>query len=284
MMAQDLTKFTLVIVLIGGVLAMAVFRPPIFASPPVEPSEGQGQDGVISISLTPEPDGGEAPNLSYDDLLVWQEELGERQAALGEREAALAQREASVQALEEHLTEQAILLGQKKDEVTEQWAAIQAEQAHLSQERENLQVEQTRLARGWNDLQAEQARLAGEWEDLAAERARLDEERASLREARAHLQAEEAGLAEWQQKLEGRARLSVVALIVSGLMAVPSVMVLIALAQQGWRMPGDRAQQTQAPRVHRGKRGIQTGKLGQVTAVPTHSGNGRDRESVGRPA
>jgi hypothetical protein len=270
MMTPDLTKFTLVIVLIGGVLAMAVFRPPIFASPPVEPSEEQGQDGVISINLTPEPDGGEEPNLSHDDLLVWQEELGERQAALGEREEALAQREASVQALEEHLTEQATVLGEEEAKVSQQWAAIQAEQI--------------RLAQAWDDLQAEQARLAGEWEDLAAERAHLDKERATLRETEGRLQAQEASLAEWQQRLVGRDRLSAVALVISGLMAVPSVMVLIALGQQGWRMPGDRAQQAQAPKAHQPKWVTQPGKLGQVTAVPTHSGNGRDRESVGRPA
>jgi hypothetical protein len=262
MMVADLTKFTLVIVLIGIVLAMAVFRPPIFASPPVEPSEEQGQDGATSTSLHPGSEGGEEPNLSYDDLLAWQEELDER-------EAALLRRETSVQALEKHLAEQATMLGEKEDKVSQQWAAIQAGQ--------------TRLAQAWDDLQAEQARLNGEWEDLAAERARLDEEQASLREARAHLQAEEAGLAEWEQRLEGRDRLSVVALAVSGLMAVPSVVVLIALAQQGWRMPGDRARQAQAPQVYQRKRDVQRDKLGKVTAAPTYGDNGRGRKSVGHP-
>jgi predicted nuclease with TOPRIM domain len=276
-MTADLTKFTLVVVLLGGVLAMAVFRPPIFASPPVEPSEERGQDGATSTSFPPGSEGGEEPNLSDDDLLAWQKELGER-------EAALLRRETSVQALEKHLAEQATELGGKEDKVSQQWAAIQAEQTRLAQAWDDLQAEQARLARGWDDLQAEQARLAGEWEDLAAERARLDEERASLREARAHLQAEEAGLAEWQQRLVGRDRLSVVALIVSGLMAVPSVVVLIALVQQGWRMPGDRAQQAQAPQAHKRKRGIQSGTLGKVTAAPTYGDNGRCRESVGHPA
>jgi hypothetical protein len=283
MIAQDLTKFTLVIVLIGGVLAMAVFRPQIFPSLPVKPNEAQGQDGVTSISSNPGPEGGEEPNLSYNDLLVWQEELEQRQAALGEREAALVQREESVQTLEKHLTEQAAALGEKADQVTQQWAAIRVEQARLSQERENLQADQARLAREWDDLQAEQARLASEWEDLAAERAHLDKERASLRETGDRLQTQEASLAEWQQRLVGRDRLSAVALVISGLMAVPSVMVLIALGQQGWRMPGDRAQQAQAPQVYQRKRGVQRDKLGKVTAAPTYGDNGRGRESVGHP-
>jgi hypothetical protein len=277
MMAADLTKFTLVVVLIGGVLAMAVFRPPIFASPPVEPSEEQGQDGATSTSFNPGSEGGEEPDLSYDDLLAWQEELGER-------EAALIQRETSVQALEKHLTEQATVLGKKEDKVSQQWAATQAEQTRLAQAWDDLQAEQARLAREWDDLQAEQARLAGEWEDLAAERAHLDKERATLRETEDRLQAQEASLAEWQQRLVGRDRLSAVALVISGLMAVPSVVVLIALGQQGWRMPGDRAQQAQAPQVYQRKRGVQRDKLGKVTAVPTYGDNGRGRESVGHPA
>jgi hypothetical protein len=256
MMASDLTKFTLVIVLLGGILAMAVFRPPIFASPPVKADAEQDQSEMASTGLQPEPGRDEGEALSHKDLLAWQQELDKGQSDLDDQEAILKDWEASLQAWEERLAEQESLLGAKENEVTEQWVAIQAEQT----------------------------RLAQEWEDLQARRARLDEEWASLRETENRLQAKEASLAEWQQKLEGRARLSAVALIVSGLMAVPSVMVLIALAQQGWRMPGDRAQQTQAPQVHRGKRGIQPGKLGQVTAVPTHSGNGRDRESVGRPA
>lgn len=283
-MTADLTKFTLVVVLLGGVLAMAVFRPPIFASPPVEPSEEQGQDGATSTSINPGSEGGEEPNLSYDDLLAWQEGLEERQAALGERETALTQRETSVQALERHLTEQATVLGGKEDTVAQQWAAIQAGQTRLAQAWDDLQAERARLAREWDDVRAEQARLTDEWEDLATERVRLDEEWASLRETEDRLQAEEAGLAEWEQRLEGRDRLSVVALAVSGLMAVPSVVVLIALAQQGWRMPGDRAQQAQVPRAHQPKWVTQPGKLWQVTAAPTYGDNGRNRESVGHPA
>jgi hypothetical protein len=270
MMAQDMTKFTLVIVLLGGILAMAVFRPPILASPPVKVDAEQDQSEMASTGLQPEPGRDEGEALSHKDLLAWQQELDKGQSDLDDQEAILKDWEASLQAREERLAEQESLLGAKENEVAEQWVAIQAEQ--------------TRLAQEWESLQAEQTRLAQEWEDLQARRARLDKELASLRETENRLQAKEASLAEWQQKLEGRARLSAVALIVSGLMAVPSVMVLIALAQQGWRMPGDRAQQTQAPQAHRRKRGIQPGKLGQVTAVPTHSGNGRDRESVGRPA
>jgi hypothetical protein len=284
MMAQDMTKFTLVIVLLGGILAMAVFRPPIFASLPVKAEAKQDQGGVTSTGPQPELEGNEGQVLPYEDLLAWQHELDKRQSDLDDQEVMLKDWEASLRAREERMAEQVSLLGAKENEVTEQWVAIQAEQTRLAQERESLQAEQTRLVQERENLEAEQARLDQGWEDLQARRAHLDEELASLRETEARLQAKEASLAEWQQKLEGRDRLSAVALIISGLMAVPSVVVLIALAQQGWRMPGDRARRAQAPKAHQPKWVTQPGKLGQVTAVPTHSGNGRDRESVGRPA
>jgi predicted nuclease with TOPRIM domain len=277
MMAADLTKFTLVIVLLGGVLAMAVFRPPIFASPPVKADTEQDQGEMTSTGFQPESEGDEEEALSYKDLLAWQQELDKRQSDLDDQQAILKD-------WEERLAEQASLLGAKENEVIEEWVAIQAEQTRLAQERESLQAEQTRLVQERENLEAERARLDQDGEDLQARRARLDEELASLRETEDRLQAKEASLAEWQQKLEGRDRLSAVALIVSGLMAVPSVVVLIALVQQGWRMPGDRAQQAQAPQVHKRKRGIQSGTLGKVTAVPTYGDNGRGRESVGHPA
>jgi hypothetical protein len=284
MIAQDLTKFTLVIVLIGGVLAMAVFRPPIFASPPAKADTEQDQSEMISTGFQPESEGDEEEALSYEDLLAWQQELDKGQSDLDDQEAILKDWEASLQAQEERLAGQESLLGAKESEVTEEWVAIQAEQSRLAQERESLQVEQTRLTQEQENLEAERARLDQDGEDLQARRARLDEELASLRETEDRLQAQEASLAEWQQRLVGRDRVSAVALVISGLMAVPSVVVLIALGQQGWRMPGDRVQQAQAPQARKRKRGIQSGTLGKVTAAPTYGDNGRGRESVGHPA
>lgn len=165
-------------------------------------------------------------------------------------------------------------------EIEQREAALEEEQARLAQEWENLQAEQAHLSQEKNALQEEQTRLAQEWEALQTERARLDEERTSLRETKARLRRKEASLAEWEQKLEGRQRLSVVAVVASSLLAVPSVMVLIALMRQGQQMPGGETQWAQASQTHHRERATRHGKVAVATSASTYSGNGRDKESV----
>jgi len=165
-------------------------------------------------------------------------------------------------------------------EIEQGEAALKEEQARLAQEWENLQAEQAHLSQEKNALQEEQTHLAREWEALQAERASLDEERTSLRETEARLRGKEAGLAEWEQKLEGRQRLSVVIVVASGLLAVPSVMVLIALMRQGQRAPGGETQRAQAPQTHHRERATQHGKAAVAAPASTYSGNGRDKEGV----
>ena len=165
-------------------------------------------------------------------------------------------------------------------EIEEEQTALEEEQAHIAQEWENLQAEQARLAQEWENLQAEQARLNQGWEDLQAARVRIDEERGLLREAETRLRKKEANLAELEQKMEGRLRLSVVAAVISGLLAVPSVLFFVALMRQGQRTPDKEVQQAQASQTRQRKRVTQYGRPVTVTPASTYSDNGRDKESI----
>jgi len=227
MIAQDLTKFVLFTVLLGIILAIAIFRPPLL---PVKTSG----------------------------------------ATESQEEKDWA---ASLQAWEKNLADQASLLGEKEDGIAGQLAAVQAERARLAQEWEALEEEKGRLAQGWENLRAEQARLAQELENLEAERARFAGEMARLWER-------ETDLAAWETKVQGLLYWSVAALVGSGLMAVPSTMVLVALRRQDRRMSGREAKRAPVPYARQGRRATQPTGMAPMTAVPTYGGNGRTKESV----
>ena len=119
MIAQDLTKFTLVLVILGIVLAIAIFRPQVFGSPPIESTEEPESGGLADVQFNPGPEQSEEATLSHEDLLAKEQELDQREAVL---EGQLA----SLQAQEEHLASQIGLMNEKEDAIAESLAAIQA--------------------------------------------------------------------------------------------------------------------------------------------------------------
>lgn len=241
MIAQDLTKFMLVTVLLGIILALAIFRPEIL---PAEASQPTDQPEEIEEALpSPGQSGGEP--LSPGDIPPLEEKLEQRNRELDERETGLDQRQYE--------------LDQRQVELDEREVGLDQRQAGLD-EREAKLEEQTAALRAWEDRLIKQDGL-------------LDEEQAHLRE-------KEASLAEWEQKLEGRQRLSVVAIVVSGLLAAPSVMVLIALMRQGQRSPGGETQRAQSPQTHHRERATQHGKAAVAAPASTYRGNGRDKDGV----
>jgi beta-glucosidase-like glycosyl hydrolase len=188
---------------------------------------------------------------------------------------------ADIESMPREIEEEQTALEEEQVRLARGWEDLKEEQAHIAQEWENLQAEQARLAQEWENLQAEQARLNQEWEDLQAARVRIDEERGLLRETEARLQRKEANLAELEQKIEGRLRLSVVAAVISGLLAVPSVLFFVALMRQGPRTPDKKEfQRAQASQTHQRKRVTQYGRPVTVTPASTYSDNGRDKESI----
>ena len=117
--------------------------------------------------------------------------------------------------------------------------------------------------------------------NLDAERAGLDDREDRLRKEEQRLAIFEKELADRQVALEGRMRWAVAALVVSGLLAVPSVLVLIALARQGWHLPDQGTQPENSAQTWSGRWPTPSGRPESVTAVPTYSGNGRGKRSVG---
>jgi hypothetical protein len=273
MMAQDLTKFAVVLVLLGLILAIAVFRPQVLPPLTNKPNEKPSQAPDTNTVSNPGQRGGEEGPYSYEDLLARQEELrqceyelnqrdtsaDQREAELNQRQAELDKQRASLRAWEERLSEQASLLAEKENKVAEQLATVQAEQVRLVQERDSLQ--------------AGQARLAQEREEVQSERTYLDEEWARLR-------VKEANLGEWEQKLKGHHRLSIAAVVISGLLSVPSAVFLMALMRQSQQMPKRQAQQSQGPQTHQEEQAIHHGRVPTKDLVPMCGDNGRDKESV----
>ncbi len=269
MVAQDLTKLTVVLVLLGGILAIAVFRPQILPSATNEPDDELAQVEGSDLGQGAGGEGSDPPQ----DLPVLQEGLDQRQVELDEREAELGQDQAELEERKVELNRRQDALDGREAELEEKAASLQAwkerliEQANLLNEKENDIAE--RLAA----IQAEQARLAQEQENLQTERAHLDEEQARLRKW-------EVDLAKQEQKAQGFRRWSVAALVVACLLAVPSVLVLVALMRQGQRTSDKEVQQAQVPQTRRRERVTQHGGLATVVPAPIHGDNGRNKERV----
>jgi hypothetical protein len=240
MVAQDMTKFTLVVVLLGVVLAIAIFRPQILSAPPTPvPSEP---------APTASPSGGNpSPGETQPagSALLSQVSLDSRAAELNARETTLNDREGRLRSWEDALKDQERLLA-------EQASSLQDEESNLAEQRAVIQSEQDRL----------------------------DQEKEALQVERARLNAEGTHLAEEEQRIGRLLRWSVVAAALSGLAAVPSVLVLVALARRGWSALGRAAKQT-APSQTRPKE--QASRHTRPTIpfpTPVYGGNGRNKETV----
>ena len=121
---------------------------------------------------------------------------------------------------------------------------------------------ETQINKQLTALRSEQARLAREWEEFQAERVRLD--------------GEWDHLLEREQRVQGLYRFSLVALIVSSLVSVPSTVFLVVLMRQGQQKTSDKAGMQAQTR--------QRDQWEQITrrrATPIHGGNGRGKEPVG---
>lgn len=248
MMAQNLTKFTVVLVLLGIVLAIAVFRPQILPPTTNEPK----QNGEESASP--------------QDLLILEEELERRQHELNQHQAELDERKAELNQRQGELDERKAELDRRQAELNEGKAELDQRQAALDEHEAGLDQRQVELDERNAGLEEWAASLQV-WEE-------------HLRETEARLQRKEANLAELEQRMEGRLRLSVVAAVISGLLAVPSVLFFVALMRQGQRTPDKEVQQAQASRTRQRKRVTQYGRPVSATPASNYSDNGRDKESI----
>jgi len=154
MMAQDMTKPILVLVLLGACLAVAVFRPQIL--PPLTPTpaspEGappsfgfQAQDSPAQPEPTPVPEG-----------IAQEEGLARREKALDEREAALDQRE-------KELDEREAALRQREEDVARREATVAQREQELDQREAALAERERALDRQEAILAEERAELEGLW-------------------------------------------------------------------------------------------------------------------------
>jgi hypothetical protein len=275
MMGQGMTKFTIVAVLLGVVLAVAIFRPQILPVDAGPVPGGVGGEGAEPPSASPTP----------------QEELDPRQVALDGREAELDRRQVELDGREAELDRRRaeldgheVQLGQSQVELDGREAELDGREASLVQRQTELEQREVVLDQRQAELEGREAELSQRWIELDGRTAALEEQAAFLQATEARLRNWQADLAGREQKIEGFLRWSVVAAVVSGLLAVPSVLVLVALMRQDRLMPEEDGRPAQSSRTHREKRVAVHGNLVTVAPVPTYGDNGRCRESVRHPA
>lgn len=161
MMAQDMTKVILVLVLLGACLAVAVFRPQIL--PPLTPTPAspaspgfstapqdradqsanpQAQSNPAQPELTPTPEGLTSMEA---ELERWAGELKERQAALDRREEELDKRQVALDRREEELNRRETELNrweaavaQRGEQLAERERSLDRQEASIAAEREEL--------------------------------------------------------------------------------------------------------------------------------------------------
>jgi uncharacterized protein (DUF3084 family) len=255
MMPHDLTKFTIVIVFLGIILALAIFRPHILpaqlAQPTSQPTDNQ--------ESTPTPNLDEAGSVLPENRFPLEEELNQSEQDLDQREAELDRREATLNHEQAKIEEHQRWLNRRQIELDAREARVDHRQVTLD-EKEAKQDEQRAALQAWN-------------ERLAQYNDRLDEEQTRL-------QNREASLAKWEQKLEGRIRLSIAALATSSFLAVPSLLVLVALVWQDQQEPRAKIQHVQASKTHQDARPIRHPERATATPTSVHGENGRSKRQI----
>ena len=96
----------------------------------------------------------------------------------------------------------------------------------------NLAVCEGRLSECEEKLRETEDALATEKEAIKTERVELGAERDRLQE-------KEATLQRWEQQLQSLQRFSLAALLLSSLLAVPSMVIFLVLGRRGWQMLGE---------------------------------------------
>lgn len=278
MMTQDITKFTLFVVLLGIVLAIAIFRPqilPVEASPALDKGAG---GGVESSQPSPTPQGElDRRQAALDRREV---ELDQRQAALDVREADLTRRQAELEGHGAQLGERQVALGDLE-------VALNHRQAELDGQETSLVRRQAELDQREAILNQRQAELDGRKAELDQRQAGLDERKAALEQQAASQEVVEVRLREWQadlddreQEIQGFLRWSVVAASVSGLLAIPSVVVLVALVRKDRLMSEKGIPLAQNSRKSHKTRVGAPGELATAWPAPAYGDNGRGKASV----
>lgn len=163
MVSVDLTKFALMLVLLGGVLAISALGLPVLPDPNPPPDNptptvrtsriDSSQPGTPVVNGTPTAE--IEPNPHDTDLDAWEQ-------ALEEWEADLVEREESLQKWEAWLMKNIDSLREQESYLTEQLAELQAERDKLAQEREELRAERRELEQARQQLQ--------DWEDRLQEK------------------------------------------------------------------------------------------------------------------
>lgn len=208
MVVADQSRFLITVVILGFVLAVLFFRPPqIFpqneALKPIEPREG-----------LPGQTAGQPPENSDQEPTLREVQLEAPEAAQNdsheERSKDLDEREAQIIEREEAQDLHQRLLDEREAEIIEREGELDIREAQLIEH----EVELDHRDRANIKLQ---------------HRLREEEERAGLRAS--YLREWEGRLAEQEQRLRGLNRLSIVAAILTGLLALPSVGVLLGLAR-----------------------------------------------------
>ena len=90
MVAQDLTKFTVVLVILGVILAVAVFRPKLL---PVDAARSANQTVEVEGGTAPLQGRGNSESPSAENKLSWDEEFQQSRRELALRETELDQRQ-----------------------------------------------------------------------------------------------------------------------------------------------------------------------------------------------
>jgi hypothetical protein len=278
MIGQDLTKLTCLLVILGCILAVAIFRPPILSARTGQAGKAQETPSVPGQVEPNQPQS--AADQREAAQSQRQADLDARESALNQRQVELDQRQADLDTREATSNQRQAGLDQREADLNQHQADLEARETTLNQRQTGLDQREADLNQRQTDLDVREAALNQRQDEQDQREAILNEQIASQQATEARLQRWQANLAEQGQKLEGFLRWSVVAVVVSSLMAVPSVWFLVALGRQNQRMTGRKAQRTQASQPHQWKRVTQYGGLKDTAPVPTYGDNGRGKESV----
>ena len=211
MVMQDLTKFLITGVLLGFVLAMAVFRPGILSA------EHRGEATLVSPA-PPTPGKKDSPGqaLAREELCdsCSGMEQDECEQEHGERARALDELERELNAQDEKQSARKVQLDEWEKDLKEQERRLDAWEENLNKRRSQLEERERRVEEKENQLRKERKELDEGWAALRKAQARLAEEKEALK-----------GLRRWTET----------ALLLTGLLSVPSFLVLALLVRKELR-------------------------------------------------
>lgn len=171
MVMQDLTKFLITGVLLGFVLAMAVFRPGILSA------EHRGEATLVSPA-PPTPGKKDSPGQALVDQEPHDSCSGQEQY---ERERALDERKRELDAQDEKQNVRKVQLDEWEKDLKEQERRLEAWEENLNKRRSQLDERERRVEEKENQLRKERKELDEGWAALRKAQARLAEEKEALK-------------------------------------------------------------------------------------------------------